>query len=206
MSLILAVTKLVFFENYHDFRVDPEASLFEEFHRLARKRQWKQGANSKLFEKSWCQCFGDDIPVGLNIDELVNNTESLDDDEALLVSKLQNLRIDKKRKSKIKKSAVAPQFTFHYGEDASNFEKWQQLCLDCGIKLVPDSIKQCKLELRRLSINIYDFLNAKREEQVPYKFPSKKALVKDLQRPGRKYPLELAKGNKFLRILLVECW
>lgn len=68
MAPILASIRSTFFQQYN-FDFDPCATLHTEFRRLAKFRKWKQGSNSKIFEKAWDQCFGLEIPVGYNIDK-----------------------------------------------------------------------------------------------------------------------------------------
>lgn len=147
MTRILASTRSAFFDSYEGFQLNPQASLYTEFRRLATSRGWKQGSNSKVFEKAWCRCFGNDIPVGHNID-LVNRSGpkgSLDDeDEPSLLLELQDLNIKETASTKIRKGRVVAEFTSHYGADVSKLEKWQDVCRDCGVHPVPASIKQCK--------------------------------------------------------------
>ncbi|KAL4892539.1 hypothetical protein BDV59DRAFT_43349 [Aspergillus ambiguus] len=60
-----------FFDAFPDFEVDPNIPISEEFKRLARKRQWKQG--SKIWRKMWNRFinleydryFGGSTPAGL---------------------------------------------------------------------------------------------------------------------------------------------
>ncbi|KAK4997340.1 hypothetical protein LTR66_003222 [Elasticomyces elasticus] len=211
MTAILASTRSSFFDTYKGFELNPQASLYTEFRRIARSRGWKQGAkNSKTFEEAWRRCFGPDIPVGQNID-LVSSSgpENGADDKEMssLLSMLQSLDVGEKPRVKIYKRCVAGKFTSHYGVDASRLEKWQEICHDCGIPVVLTSIKQCKKALKGLSINIYHLLEAKRDGRIPHRFPSKSALVKYMEEhPDKKFPLHSAKANEFLRVLLVECW
>ena len=61
--------------------------------------------------------------------------------------------------------------------------------------------------MRGVSVNIYDFLDAKKNGKMPRRFPSKHALVKYMQQhPEKMYPLSMAKANEFLRVLLVGCF
>ncbi len=148
MALILASTRSAFFQQY-DFPFDPHATLHAEFRRLATNRNWKQGSNSKIFEKAWDHCFGPEVPVGCNIDRRESRTgaqHGTDDDEFFsMLRSLQSLDLEggtTKRKGRIQR--VGPEFASHYGSDAGIREKWQALCQDCGVNPVPPSINQCK--------------------------------------------------------------
>lgn len=148
MALILAPTRSAFFQHY-DFQFDPHATLRTEFRRLAKHRGWKQGSNSKIFEKAWAHCFGPEVPVDCNIDRRKSRTgaqHGTDDDEfSSMLHSLQSLDLEggtTKRKGRIQR--VGPEFASHYGSDAGIAEKWQMLCRDCGVNPVPSSINQCK--------------------------------------------------------------
>ena len=147
MALILASTRSAFFQHY-DFQ-NPHATLYTELHRLAKYRKWKQGSNSKIFEKAWNHYFGPEVPVGCNIDRRESRTgaqHGTDDGEFFsLLCSLQGFDLGGgiiKRKGRIQR--VGPEFASHYGSDACITEKWQALCQDCGVNPVPPSINQCK--------------------------------------------------------------
>ena len=137
MAIVTASTRSEFFRRYNGFELRPQASLYAEFVRLAKARQWKRGSNSKVYEKSWRLCFGDAVPVGRDIGYV--DTE---DDE--LIAKLQDLNISRGSKKKLKHKEVAPEFTAFYGSASNDLQVWQQMCRDCGIKDVPGKLSQCK--------------------------------------------------------------
>ncbi len=147
MAIILASTRSTFFNSYEGFQFNPLAPLYAEFRRLAKSRGWKQGSNSKVFDRAWTSCFGHDVPVGQNIDrvEIAHTGDDSDDgDEASLLARLQGLNLNDTKAVKISSARVEGEFTSHYGTDASKLEKWQNVCLDCGISPAPTSITQCK--------------------------------------------------------------
>ena len=86
-----AVARSAFFERY-EFEIDPGATLYKEFCRLARFRHWKQGSNSQIFEKAWIRCFGSDVPVGVNVDRRQAQVEE-DDGFTTMLDRLQRLDI-----------------------------------------------------------------------------------------------------------------
>ena len=147
MAPILASTRSAFFQQY-DFDFDPCATLHIEFRRLAKFRKWKQGSNSKIFEKAWDQCFGLEVPVGYNIDEresLVGAQYDMDNKDFFYVMhSLQSLNLEGETKKRARARRVGMEFASHYGSDACVTERWQALCRDCGINPVPPSITQCK--------------------------------------------------------------
>ncbi len=147
MALISASTRSTFFQQYN-FDFDPCATLHTEFRRLAKFRKWKQGSNSKIFEKAWDQCFGSEVPVGCNIDQgesLVGAQYDTDNKEfSCVLRSLQSLDLDRGTKKRARVRRVGTEFASHYGSDASITERWQALCRDCGINPVPSSISQCK--------------------------------------------------------------
>ena len=141
--MTLASIRSAFFEKY-DFEFDPYATLYVEFRRLARFRHWKQGSNSRIFEKAWNQCFGSEIPVGVNVDKKQEQNEG-DNEFSSMLNKLQELDLQEKLTKREKKAQrVCTEFTSYYGDNAQARVKWQALCRDCGIQPIPSSINQCK--------------------------------------------------------------
>ena len=138
MAHILASTRSAFFEKY-DFSIDPNASLYNEFDRLAKDRNWKQRSKKRLFENAWCDCFGPDVPVGCNIDKGKYHVQEAEDDLLSVLHKFQNLDLAGRAPKR-----VHVEFTSFYGSDANNLEIWQTLCEDCGVNRVPVSISKCK--------------------------------------------------------------
>ena len=147
MAHILASTRSAFFQQYH-FDLDLRATLHTEFRRLAKSRGWKQGSNSKIFEKAWNQCFGSKVPVGYNIDRIehrVGAQHSMDNEGfSSMLHSLQSLDLEGGTNKKARARRVGTEFASHYGSDPSVTEKWQALCQDCGVNPVPPSINQCK--------------------------------------------------------------
>ena len=147
MTDILAWTRSAFFQQY-EFYFDPRATLLTEFYRLAKIRKWKQGSNSKIFEKAWNQCFGLEVPVGYNIDgrKRPNGAQCGTDNQdfSSMLHSLQSFEFEGGTKKKAKARRVGEEFASYYGSDAHVTEKWQELCQDCGVNPVPPSISQCK--------------------------------------------------------------
>ncbi|KAL2053125.1 hypothetical protein ABVK25_006449 [Lepraria finkii] len=209
MTPILASTRSAFFQQY-DFDFNPRAALHTEFRRLANFRKWKQGSNRMKFEKAWMQCFGSEVPVNYNFDgngSLVSAPYGADNEDfASLLGSLQSLNLGgRKQKARVQRGGA--EFASYYGSDAHVTERWQELCQDCGINPVPPSINQCKKALKGVNINIYHLLDAKKARRMVHHFRSGKELSVYMENnPDQKFPLKVAKENKFLRALLILCW
>ena len=128
-----ASSRMSFFQRFQ-FEIHPECSIYEEFERLARARNWKKGSKRRLYEKAWRECFGEELPV-----------ETGEDEFARVVSDLEGLGLQGRRSKRGRRLAkVAQQFTTYYGMDDKALESWQVLCADCGIGEAPGSIGKCK--------------------------------------------------------------
>ena len=147
MTPTLASARSAFFQQYN-FDFDHSATLHTEFRRLAKIRQWKQGSNSRIFEKAWHQCFGLEVPVGYNIDGLKSRVGAqfgTDNKEfPSMLRSLQTLDLEGGASKKARFRSAGTEFESHYGSDARVSERWQTLCQDCGVNPVPSSINQCK--------------------------------------------------------------
>jgi len=83
-------------------------------------------------------------------------------------------------------------------EDMSRLEIVQEMCLNLTGE-APHSITQCKLLLRGIYINIFDYV----EEKFDQKFSSKRKLANYTKSSGKVFPLRKAKSAN-LRYLLKE--
>ena len=140
-----APTRSRFFDKY-DFEYHPQATLYAEFLRLAKTRGWKQGSNSKAFDKAWKECFGSEYPGGFDInhDQGMQRDQGQDDTLALS-TQFQSLNLRERLTKREKKLRQATwEFTGYYGSDQDVLSMWQMLCRDCGIEQDPSSIKGCK--------------------------------------------------------------
>ena len=147
--MAMASTKLSFFRNY-DFEIDEESSLYEEFERLARAGNWRPGSNRRPYEKAWRECFGNNVPVGIKVNETKTNGQKEDEYDQLLHG-LKNLDLGGKHRARAPElRRIAQQFTTYYGMDDQALESWQQLCRDCGIDEELGSITKCKKVIGRV--------------------------------------------------------
>ncbi|KFY01885.1 hypothetical protein O988_02482 [Pseudogymnoascus sp. VKM F-3808] len=90
-----------------------------------------------------------------------------------------------------------------YFPNAHKLENWQKLCRDLGIVPVPSSITQCKKEIKKIYVNIYQFLHQIRTGEPATRFFSQKELAKYCNGgTKRKFPREYAKERGALAGLL----
>ncbi|KAJ7742038.1 hypothetical protein B0H16DRAFT_1423546 [Mycena metata] len=96
------------------------------------------------------------------------------------------------------------EFTRHFGSDDKGLDGWQGLCATVGIEEIPDSITQCKKVLRTVWVNIFDLMDAKSTGQPVKKHVSAEALRNYTIKKKKIFPKKAAKGNPFLKVLLIE--
>ncbi|ELR08176.1 hypothetical protein VC83_08066 [Pseudogymnoascus destructans] len=90
-----------------------------------------------------------------------------------------------------------------YFPDTHKLENWQKLCRDLGINPVPSSITKCKMETKKIYVNIYQFLHQIKTGFPATRFPSQKALAKYCNGGSkRKFPRQIAKERGALAGLL----
>ncbi|KAJ7160550.1 hypothetical protein C8R43DRAFT_1105187 [Mycena crocata] len=97
------------------------------------------------------------------------------------------------------------EFAHHFGRDDNRLAGWQAMCVMVGVEDAPDSIKRCKEVLRNgIWVNIFDLVDAKRTG-LPVKQHSSEAALRNYTKRTKKiFPKHIAKGNPFLRVLLIE--
>ena len=138
--MALASTRYSFFQRYQ-FECRQEASLYEEFRRLAKERKWKQGSNSNVYDKAWRECFGASVPVGTKMEDSQRDEKEL----VNVISRLEDLDLEAKWMKREKKyRKAARKFATYYGMDDEALESWQALCQDCGIEGDLAPITACK--------------------------------------------------------------
>ncbi|KAJ7609437.1 hypothetical protein FB45DRAFT_1066847 [Roridomyces roridus] len=98
------------------------------------------------------------------------------------------------------------EFTFQFGSDENRLAGWQAMCALVGVNEndVPASITRCKQLLRRHWVNIYDLLDAQRSGTIAKTHPSCGALQHYTISKHKIFPLKSAKGNRFLKVLLID--
>jgi len=66
------------------------------------------------------------------------------EDFSSMLRSLQSLDLEGGTNKKARVRRAGTEFASHYGSDARVTKRWQALCQDCGVNLVPSSINQCK--------------------------------------------------------------
>ncbi|KAI9048265.1 hypothetical protein LZ554_008060 [Drepanopeziza brunnea f. sp. 'monogermtubi'] len=99
---------------------------------------------------------------------------------------------------------IVDQFSRYFGNE-SKVANWVRLCRDVGIQEDLKSIRQCKLALRKVWVNIYDLIDAVDAEKTPPKlFKSERALSNYTMNTGKIYPKRKAKEGGPVRALLAH--
>ncbi|EFY94683.1 hypothetical protein X797_010620 [Metarhizium robertsii] len=98
--------------------------------------------------------------------------------------------------------ALVEQFGSIYGTDENKLEALQRLCEKLGIDPIPTSITACKKAIKRIHVNIVDFVDSERTGEPVYKFGSVGKLAKYTWENGKVFPKKEAKRSNLLRFLL----
>ncbi|RDW78022.1 hypothetical protein BP5796_05874 [Coleophoma crateriformis] len=98
---------------------------------------------------------------------------------------------------------IVAEFAAYFGKE-EKLENWQRLCLDLGICDEISSITKCRKGLRRVWVNIYDFLDAKAKGDPVPRFGSQRALAEYTIKTRRIYPKKAAKEGGPVRELLAH--
>ncbi|KAH7400385.1 hypothetical protein BKA64DRAFT_708069 [Cadophora sp. MPI-SDFR-AT-0126] len=104
---------------------------------------------------------------------------------------------------RLNRNTVVTEFARYFGSE-DKLENWQRLCRDVGIEDVPQSLKKCKVALRKVWVNIYDLIEAVRKNEIPRRFPSQHALSAYTLRTQRIFPKKKAKEGGPVRQLLAH--
>ncbi|KAH7077674.1 hypothetical protein BKA63DRAFT_592903 [Paraphoma chrysanthemicola] len=90
-----------------------------------------------------------------------------------------------------------------YGTDVTKLDKWQDLCREVGITDVPGNIKKCKKVLGspRVLVNLANLIEHRLSGEEVIRFRNYDEFWKYTSK-GRKFPLQAAKEDGFIKILL----
>ncbi|KAJ5038711.1 uncharacterized protein L3040_006391 [Drepanopeziza brunnea f. sp. 'multigermtubi'] len=99
---------------------------------------------------------------------------------------------------------IVDQFRRYFGNE-SEVANWVRLCRDVGIQEDLKSIRQCRLALKNVWVNIFDLIDAVDAEKTPPKlFKNERALSKYTMNTGKIYPKRKAKEGGPVRGLLAH--
>ncbi|KAK4540774.1 hypothetical protein LTR36_008851 [Oleoguttula mirabilis] len=98
---------------------------------------------------------------------------------------------------------VVEYFDATYGRDATNLSMWRKLCEHVGIS-PEDSVSECTKALKKIFINIFDLVEARKEDSIAHVFPTKDELRDYSWEHDKIFPLKKAKKNPILKMLLID--
>ncbi|OWP00681.1 hypothetical protein B2J93_548 [Marssonina coronariae] len=106
--------------------------------------------------------------------------------------------------SKPPRRNIAEQFKRYFGNE-SQLANWLRLCRDIGIQEDFKSIRQCRLALKKVWVNIYDLIDAINDNKMPPRlFKSQAALSQYTIKTERIFPRKMAKKGGPVRALLAH--
>ncbi|KAL8908426.1 MAG: hypothetical protein Q9207_000845 [Kuettlingeria erythrocarpa] len=96
------------------------------------------------------------------------------------------------------------EFELHLGsiEVGNKLDAWQNLCRELNLNGNLRSITQCKKALKGVHVNIHDLLDARRLRAPVQTFPTASALAQYTRETRRYFPLDEAKRESLIKILL----
>ncbi|TWU71430.1 hypothetical protein ED733_002233 [Metarhizium rileyi] len=100
------------------------------------------------------------------------------------------------------RAALVQQFGQLYGTDESKLETLQRLCEKLELYPVPASVTACKKAIKKVHVNIIDFIDSERTGEPVHKFRSVRQLAQYTQDNDKFFPKKQAKKNNLLRFLL----
>ncbi|KAK7686034.1 hypothetical protein QCA50_010846 [Cerrena zonata] len=100
------------------------------------------------------------------------------------------------------REAMVLDFNDTFGEDESDLGAWQRLCIMLEVSPVPNNIRSCHAELRKIHVNIVDLLQAAATGETPEKFSTVEDLRIYTEDTGNIFPLNDPRAGGVLRALL----
>ncbi|KIL67993.1 hypothetical protein M378DRAFT_159246 [Amanita muscaria Koide BX008] len=98
--------------------------------------------------------------------------------------------------------AMGQQFSTFYGSDINDLRAWQALCIALRVKLVPDTVKECKKIIKSTHVNLVDFIDTRTTGRPIKKFRTAQGLRDYTNETEKYFPLESAKESGVLKYLL----
>ncbi|KAL9010363.1 MAG: hypothetical protein Q9173_004700 [Seirophora scorigena] len=105
-----------------------------------------------------------------------------------------------------RRECLQAEYEYHFGsiEAGNKLAGWQGLCAELGLSGNIPSIVQCKKALKRVHVNILDFIDDRRAGRQIETFASAQALADYTNEHKRYFPLEDAKADSLIKILLKQ--
>ncbi|KAL9004549.1 MAG: hypothetical protein Q9188_002643 [Gyalolechia gomerana] len=103
-----------------------------------------------------------------------------------------------------RRECLQAEFAFHFGsiEAGNKLAGWEGLCQELGVSGRLGSITKCKKALKRVHVNILDFIDDRRAGVPTTTFPSAGALAVYTREHKRRFPLDDTEGDSLMKILL----
>ncbi|KAE8449381.1 hypothetical protein EG329_008282 [Mollisiaceae sp. DMI_Dod_QoI] len=106
--------------------------------------------------------------------------------------------------TRLTRKTIVREFERYFG-DTSKLDNWQRLCGDVGLDDDLPSISKCRVALKKVWVNIYDLVDAVRNDTCPPKrFRSQQALANYTVREEKIFPRQKAKDGGPVRALLAH--
>ncbi|KAK7987728.1 hypothetical protein PG990_004578 [Apiospora arundinis] len=101
-----------------------------------------------------------------------------------------------------KKPAIVKQWDEYFQND--DLENWQRLMKDLGLEGEFRSKTQCRNALKKVWVNIYDFLEAVRADRLVHRFATEALLSRYTQKTGKIFPKKHVKKSSPLASLMAH--
>ncbi|KAK8154765.1 hypothetical protein IWX90DRAFT_444198 [Phyllosticta citrichinensis] len=205
-SIAMNEVQAQFFSGFHDYTVDNNVSVLENFKRLSGLRCWKYPFNDEVLHS-----YFDLFP-----DHYTNPRLTMAQEFAHLASSMGWVRNSTEWRREWHEY-LHKSFAAHYGKD-SRLEGWQKLCMEVG-EVPGRSITQCKTILKSIHVNLVNLMNCRRhwdnhhgsddpipEDGLPglVKFRNYRTFLHYTKDKRRVFPKATAKEDGFIKALLRE--
>ncbi|KAI0773917.1 hypothetical protein C8Q74DRAFT_1200046, partial [Fomes fomentarius] len=113
----------------------------------------------------------------------------------------------RKKERETLRDAMVKQFNMMYGKDLDDLSAWKALCDALGagrvVDPIPHDISQCRKTLKKTHVNLVDFIDPRRNPEVPVRvFPSEKELAKYTNKHRKIFPRSNVHAGSLLKYLL----
>ncbi|KAI0089526.1 hypothetical protein BDY19DRAFT_108811 [Irpex rosettiformis] len=107
-----------------------------------------------------------------------------------------------KEEKKALQTALVLQFNDIYGENETDIEAWQELCIAMDIDPMPETVKECKRLFRCTHVNLVDLVDTRGTGRRVPTYETVDELADYTKKTGKFFPREHAKAGGLLKFLL----
>ncbi|KAJ9212956.1 hypothetical protein DTO166G4_5460 [Paecilomyces variotii] len=133
--------------------------------------------------------------------DFVHNPSAPVSAEFTRLAALRKWKVNSKTYRKMWKKCIYSEFEKNYGKEFSRLQCWQNLCSELQIGVF-GSIRQCKMALSKVYVNLVDLLDSRATGTVVRTFRTLKQLRTYTRKTGRYFPRDEAKEEGFIKVLL----